>query len=215
MDDGKHSKHGKPDREPTGQPDPSRRQLTLATAGVGSAGAVAAAVPFSCSFTPSERAKALGAPAVVSIGALADEQRMTVEWRGRPVWILRRSAAQQQRLQARELHERLADPLSHREEQQPAYAANPLRSIQPDVSVLVGLCTHLGCIPLYRPEVGASDLPEGWPGGYFCPCHGSYFDLAGRVFRNVPAPTNLVVPPYRYVSATVIEIGIDPSSRSG
>src|SRR5690606_21367558 len=106
----------------------------------------------------------------------------------------------------------LVDPLSHRAEQQPPYASNPYRSIRPEIGVYVAICTHLGCIPTYRPDVNAPDLRPRWPGGFFCPCHGSYFDLAARVYRNVPAPTNLVVPPYRFVSDAVIEIGVDPKS---
>ena len=194
-------------------PDAYRRQLTFVTVGVGGAGIVAAAVPFVSSFAPSERAKALGAAVTVSIEGLPEERLMTVEWRGKPVWILRRSAAQQQRLQSPDLLSALADPASLRREQQPDYAKNPQRSIRPEIGVFVALCTHLGCIPAYRPDAGATDLRAGWPGGFFCPCHGSAFDLAGRVFRNVPAPSNLEVPPHRYVSDSLIEVGTDKNAN--
>lgn len=194
-------------------PDAYRRQLTFATVGVGGAGIVAAAIPFVSSFSPSERAKALGAAVTVSIEGLPEERLMTVEWRGKPVWILRRSAAQQQRLQSPDVLNALADPASLRREQQPDYAENPQRSIRPEIGVFVALCTHLGCIPTYRPDAGATDLRAGWPGGFFCPCHGSAFDLAGRVFRNVPAPSNLEVPPHRYVSDSLIEVGTDKNAN--
>ncbi len=154
----------------------------------------------------------MGAPVTVSVARLPEEKLMTVEWRSKPVWVLRRGPAQLESLQSKELQTLLVDPLSHRAEQQPSYAANPFRSIRPEIGVYVGICTHLGCIPSYRPEVNAPDLRPGWPGGFFCPCHGSYFDLAARVYRNVPAPTNLVVPSYRFVSESVIEIGVDPES---
>ncbi len=196
---------------PTEEPDASRRRITWMATGVGGVGVVAASVPFVASFAPSERARALGAPVAVSIAHLPEEKRMTVEWRGKPVWILHRSPDQLKRLQSKELQALLVDPMSHRAEQQPAYAANPFRSIRPEFGVYVAICTHLGCIPTYRPDVDAPDLRAGWPGGFFCPCHGSYFDLAARVYRNVPAPTNLEVPPYRFISDTVIEIGVDPT----
>ena len=198
--------------KPNDRPDASRRRITWMTTGVGGAGVVAAGVPFVASFAPSERAKAVGAPVTVSIAGLQEGKLMTVEWRGQPVWILRRSPAQLESLQSKELQALLVDPLSQRAEQQPAYAANPYRSIRPEIGVYVAICTHLGCIPTYRPDVNAPDLRPGWPGGFFCPCHGSFFDLAARVYRNVPAPTNLVVPPYRFVSDAVIEIGVDLES---
>ena len=198
--------------DPIERSDASRRRVIWMTTGVGGAGVVAASVPFVASFAPSERAKAVGAPVTVSIAGLREGKLMTVEWRGKPVWILRRSAAQLETLQSKELTALLVDPLSQRAEQQPPYAANPVRSIRPEIGVYVGICTHLGCIPSYRPDVDAPDLRPGWPGGFFCPCHGSYFDLAARVYRNVPAPTNLVVPSYRFVSDSVIEVGVDPGS---
>ncbi len=190
-------------------PDAERRRLTLLTAGVGGAGIIAASVPFVSSFAPSERAKSQGAPVTVAVDGLREESLTTVEWRGKPVWILRRSLAQQKVLLSAGLQRDLVDPASERSEQQPDYTVNPQRSIRPEIGVYVALCTHLGCIPTYRPEVGAADIGSDWPGGFYCPCHGSRFDLAGRVFRNVPAPSNLLVPPYRFASDTVIEIGVD------
>ncbi|MDP1692167.1 MAG: ubiquinol-cytochrome c reductase iron-sulfur subunit [Burkholderiaceae bacterium] len=195
-----------------GTADPQRRRLTLLAAGTGGVGLVATAVPFVASFAPSERARALGTAVTVSIDGLAETSLSTVEWRGKPVWILRRSPAQLQHLTAPTHQGLLVDPASRRAEQQPAYAVNPQRSIRPETGVLVALCTHLGCIPSYRPQPGAADIGPDWPGGFFCPCHGSRFDLAGRVFRNVPAPTNLEVPPHRYIADSLIEIGIDTTS---
>jgi ubiquinol-cytochrome c reductase iron-sulfur subunit len=196
----------------TRPPDPQRRLLTLLAAGAGGAGLVATAVPFVSSLAPSERALALGAAVTVSIDGLPEGSLTTVEWRGKPVWILRRSPSQLQHLTAADHQRLLVDPASRRAEQQPAYAVNPQRSIRPETGVFVALCTHLGCIPSYRPDPGAADIGRDWPGGFFCPCHGSRFDLAGRVFRNVPAPTNLEVPPHRYLADSLIEIGIDPTA---
>src|SRR5690606_743786 len=144
--------------KPIDRPDASRRRITWMTTGVGGAGVVAAGVPFVASFAPSERAKAVGAPVTASIAGLREEKLMTVEWRGKPVWILRRSPAQLESLQSQELHALLVDPLSHRAEQQPPYASNPYRSIRPEIGVYVAICTHLGCIPTYRPDVNAPDL---------------------------------------------------------
>jgi len=186
-----------------------RRFLTLATTATGLLGAAVASVPFVRSMTPSARARARGANVVVDAGRLEPGQMTTIEWRGRPVWLLRRTPAMLERL-ARNAP-LLADPESRVTSQQPDYATNLYRSINPEYLVAVGLCTHLGCIPGQRLEAGeASGLGPAWPGGYFCACHGSKFDLAGRVFRNVPAPTNLVIPPYRYVAESVIEIGAGP-----
>lgn len=184
--------------------DPARR-LWLTTATItGSAGLVAAAVPFVESFEPSERARAIGAPVSVELGGVRPGELQTVEWRGKPVWILRRTPMMLQSLE-RDM-ELLADPNSQRSEQ-PPWARNRWRSLRPEIAVLVGICTHLGCIPTFRPQPGAADLGNQWPGGFFCPCHGSKFDLAGRVFRNVPAPTNLVVPMYRYESDSRMIVG--------
>lgn len=186
--------------------DKTRRRLLVATGVVGGIGVVAAVVPFVKSMQPSERAQAAGAPVEADIGKLEPGQRMTVEWRGKPVWVVRRSEEALEALPT--LDGSLRDPASE-QPQQPSYAQNPTRSIKPEYLVVVGICTHLGCSPTYRPDVAPADLGPGWKGGFFCPCHGSRFDLAGRVFQGVPAPLNLVVPPYRYLSDTRILIGED------
>lgn len=178
-----------------------RRFLVGATTVVGAVGAVGVAVPFVASWQPSARARAAGAPVRADISKLEPGQRMTVEWRGRPVWVISRTEEMIERTRSFD-ESRLADPESM-VEQQPAYADNELRSIRPEIGVLIGICTHLGCSPLYRPEPDAVDV-DNWPGGFFCPCHGSFFDLAGRVFQNVPAPTNLEVPPYRFEGDDII-----------
>ncbi|WP_163560903.1 ubiquinol-cytochrome c reductase iron-sulfur subunit [Halomonas sp. NO4] len=183
-----------------------RRLLLGATTVVGAVGAVGVAVPFVASWQPSARARAAGAPVQADVSKLEEGQRMIVEWRGRPVWIVKRTTEMIERTENLD-PSRLADPDSM-VEQQPDYVTGPLRSIRPEISVLIGICTHLGCSPLFRPEPGDVDM-QAWPGGYFCPCHGSFFDLAGRVFRNVPAPTNLEVPPYRFESDDVIIVGED------
>jgi ubiquinol-cytochrome c reductase iron-sulfur subunit len=185
-----------------------RRFLTAVTSGVGAVGVVFAATPFVLSMMPSARAKAAGAPVEADISKLEVGQLLTVEWRGKPVWILRRSPEMLKTLPDMDKH--LADPVSKVADQQPAYAQNPTRSVKPEVLVVVGICTHLGCSPVKKLEPGSDAiLGHDWPGGFFCPCHGSKFDLAGRVYKNVPAPTNLVVPPYSYLSDTRILIGVD------
>jgi len=183
-----------------------RRFLTGATTVVGAVGAAFAAVPFVASFQPSERAKAIGAPVEEDISKLEPGQLTTVKWRGKPVWIVRRTEDQLASLDT--VKAQLRDPDSE-VDQQPTYAANVYRAIKPEYLVLVGLCTHLGCSPTYRPEVAPDDLGPQWKGGFFCPCHGSRFDMAGRVYAGVPAPTNLEVPPYRYLSDSRIIIGVD------
>lgn len=183
-----------------------RRFLTATTAVVGGIGAVYTAVPFLASWKPSAKAQAAGAPVEADIGKLELGQRLTAEWRGRPVWIVRRTPAMLESLKSDE--GMLADPES-KVKQQPDYAKNEYRSIKPEYFVVIGICTHLGCSPLFRPEVGAADLGKDWPGGFFCPCHGSKFDLAGRVFSGMPAPTNLVVPQYHYIDDNTILIGAD------
>ncbi|MDI5889769.1 ubiquinol-cytochrome c reductase iron-sulfur subunit [Halomonas rhizosphaerae] len=185
-----------------------RRFLVGATTVVGAVGAVGVAVPFVASWQPSARARAAGAPVQADVSKLESGQRMTVEWRGKPVWIINRTPEMIERTEGFDTS-RLADPDSE-EPQQPAYIEGPLRSIKPEIGVIVGICTHLGCSPLYRPEPDAEGVgTDDWPGGFFCPCHGSRFDLAGRVFRNVPAPTNLEVPPYRFDSDELITVGED------
>lgn len=187
--------------------DPSRRRfLTAATTVVGAVGAAFVAVPFVTSMLPSDKAKAAGAPVEADISKLEPGQMIRVQWRGKPVWVVSRTQTMVDALPG--LNDRLRDPDSS-ESEQPAYASNALRSIKPEYLVLVGICTHLGCSPSFRPEVAPADLGPDWKGGFFCPCHGSTFDLAGRVYRGVPAPTNLVVPPHRYVSDTVILVGED------
>ena len=189
--------------------DPDRRLWLTATSVVGGVGLVATAVPFVSSMTPSERARAMGAPVEVDVSGIASGEIKTVEWRGQPVIILRRSKSM---LDALSRHDDLlADPGSRRSEQ-PAYATNTDRSIRPEISVMVGICTHLGCVPSIRPTPGAADIGDSWPGGFYCPCHGSKFDLAGRVFKNVPAPTNLVVPPHHFASDDRLLVGVDPKS---
>jgi ubiquinol-cytochrome c reductase iron-sulfur subunit len=185
-----------------------RRFLTMLTTGVGAIGVGFAATPFVLSMTPSARARAAGAPVEVDISKLEPGQMMTVEWRGKPVWIVRRTKDMLATLPA--LDKQLADPESKNADQQPAYAKNPVRSLKPEVLLLVGICTHLGCSPSQKFQVGpASGMGDDWTGGFFCPCHGSKFDLAGRVFKGVPAPTNLPVPPHMFLSDTRILIGED------
>ncbi|MDH5184208.1 MAG: ubiquinol-cytochrome c reductase iron-sulfur subunit [Gammaproteobacteria bacterium] len=183
-----------------------RRFLTAATSVVGGVGVVAALVPFVNSMSPSDRAKAAGAPVEADISKMKPGEQLTVEWRGKPVWIIRRS--EQNLADLPGIDNMLTDPNSE-SAQQPDYATNPGRSIKPEYVVLVGICTHLGCSPTFRPELAPADLGADWKGGFFCPCHGSRFDLAGRVFSGVPAPTNLVVPPYTFLSETKILVGVD------
>lgn len=187
-----------------------RRLLIAATVGAGGVGLGAVSIPFIRSMSPSARAQAAGAPVQVDISKIAPGMQITVEWRGRPVWVLHRTPEMLDRLREAELRQRLRDPDSEVASQQPDYAGGALRAIREECFVVIAICTHLGCVPGFRPEVAPEDLGADWPGGYFCPCHGSRFDFAGRVYKNVPAPTNLVVPPYRYLSETVVEIGVDP-----
>jgi ubiquinol-cytochrome c reductase iron-sulfur subunit len=183
-----------------------RRFLTVATATVGGAGVVGVAVPFLGSWNPSAKAQAAGAPVKADISKLMPGEMVTIEWRGKPVFVVRRTAEQLANLA--KLNDAVADPQSERP-QQPAYIHGIERSVKPEYLVLVGLCTHLGCSPKIRPEVAPADLGKDWLGGFFCPCHGSRFDLSGRVFKGVPAPANLEVPPYRFESDTVLVIGED------
>ncbi len=183
-----------------------RRLLTAATSVVGGVGCAFAAVPFLASFQPSARTRAIGAPVEIDIGKLEAGQRVTAQWRGKPIWIVRRTPEAVEALAT--LDDELRDPQSE-VPQQPPYAQNRHRSIRPELLVVVGICTHLGCSPTYVTADDPGSLGEDWRGGFFCPCHGSTFDLAGRVFKGVPAPTNLVVPPYQFVSDTVIVVGVD------
>ena len=185
--------------------DCGRRRLMVATAAVGGAGVVTAAVPFLSSMLPSERAKAAGAPVEVDVGNLLPGQMMTVEWRGKPVWIINRNQEMLETLA--KLDAAVADPNSE-SRQQPDSCKNPTRSIKPNLLVAIGICTHLGCSPSSKFKKGAEEgMPADWPGGFICPCHGSTFDFAGRVYKNKPAPTNLEIPPHTYLSETRILIG--------
>jgi ubiquinol-cytochrome c reductase iron-sulfur subunit len=183
-----------------------RHFLTVATVVTGGAGAIATAVPFVASFKPSARAQALGAPVTVDISKLESGALLRVEWRGRAIFIVHRTEEMLATLGTDTA--RLKDPTSE-DSTQPSYATNEHRSVRPAFLVLEGVCTHLGCAPLPRFEVGAAALGADWPGGFYCPCHGSKFDLAGRVFAGVPAPYNLPVPPYRYINDNTILIGSD------
>ncbi len=182
-----------------------RRFLTAAASVVGGAGAVAVAVPFVSSMLPSAKAQAAGAPVEVDISKLEKGQLLTVEWQGKPVWIFRRSEETIETLIS--LDDRLVDPRSEMASQQPSYCQNEARSIRDELMVLVGICTHLGCSPTYRPELAPEDLGKDWKGGFFCPCHGSRYDLAGRVFQNMPAPKNMLVPPYHFQGDNVVIVG--------
>lgn len=183
-----------------------RRFLVAATAVAGGIATVGVATPFMLSMMPSEKAKAAGAPVEVDISKLDPGQLMMVEWRGKVVWVLKRTQEMLKTLDKLAQDQVLADPGSEKD-QQPEYAKNSTRSIKPEVLVVVGLCTHLGCSPVFRKDIAPEDLGEDWLGGFFCPCHGSKFDLAGRVYKNLPAPTNLVVPPHVYLSDSRLLIG--------
>lgn len=183
-----------------------RRFLVAATSVVGAAGVVGVAVPFVGSWFPSARAKAAGAPVKVNISKIEPGQQIIAEWRGQPVFLSRRTPEALAILD--EMDSVLADPDSTASEQ-PDYVHGRARSIKPELLVVMGICTHLGCSPLYKPEVAAADMGVDWKGGYFCPCHGSHYDMSGRVFRSQPAPLNLPVPPHSYETDDVIVIGID------
>ena len=184
-----------------------RRFLTAATSVVGVGGVAGVAVPFLGSWNPSEKAKAAGAPVRADIGGIEPGQMVVIEWRGKPVYVLRRTAEQVADLVT--LNADLKDPLSEASAQ-PAYISGEARALNEELLVIVGLCTHLGCAPKFRPEVGAADMGgDEWLGGFFCPCHGSKFDLAGRVYKGVPASANLEVPPYSFEGENVLVIGVD------
>jgi ubiquinol-cytochrome c reductase iron-sulfur subunit len=187
--------------------DCGRRRLLVATAAVGGVAGLAVAVPFVSSMLPSDRAKASGAPVEVDISKLPPGQMMTVEWRGKPVWIINRT--KEQLAGMAKIADKLVDPKSEKN-QQPEYARNETRSIKPEIFVGVGICTHLGCSPSEKFKPGAEGgMDADWVGGFFCPCHGSTFDLAGRVYQNKPAPTNLEVPPHMYLGDAKLVIGED------
>lgn len=183
-----------------------RRFLVGATSVVGGVGVIGAAVPFVASWNPSAKAKAAGAPVKANISKLEPGQRMTVEWRGKPVWILRRTKEMLDNIE--KIGDRMRDPDSA-EPQQPAYVKGVFRATRPEIAVIVGICTHLGCSPQFVPDMTPQEFDAEWVGGFFCPCHGSKFDLAGRVYQGVPAPKNLEVPPYKYIDDNNIIIGVD------
>lgn len=185
-----------------------RRFLTTSTVVVGGVGAAVALVPFIKSWEPSARAKTAGAPVQADISKLEEGQMVMFEWRGQPIWIIKRTKPQLDALPT--LDSRLRDPHSDVVTQQPVYAVNEFRSIKPEILVVVGICTHLGCAPKLFPEIKPEPFDPDWKGGFFCPCHKSRFDMSGRVFQGVPAPTNLVIPPYKYASDTEITIGVNP-----
>ena len=192
-----------------------RRFLTATTGVVGAVGAGFLAVPFIKSWNPSARAKLAGAPITADISALAEGTRMVLEWRGQPIWIVKRTKQMLDLLPT--LDPRMRDPKSTNADQQPAYVLKGdyhYRSIKPEISVLVGLCTHLGCSPEMKAEIKPEPFDSNWKGGYFCPCHKSRFDMSGRVFDGVPAPANLVVPPYKFVDDKRILIGVGPEGAA-
>ena len=192
------------------QPDKGRRGLLVAASTVaGGVAAVAAGVPFVASMLPSERARAAGAPVEADISQLAPGERMTVEWRGKPVWIVRRTPEMLDTMKKN--IDKVSDPES-KKVMQPNYAKNEFRSIKPEYLVLVGICTHLGCSPVEKFQAQAEAFASDWKGGFYCPCHGSLFDLAGRVYKNKPAPDNLVVPPHKYLADGKILIGVDANA---
>jgi ubiquinol-cytochrome c reductase iron-sulfur subunit len=194
-------------------PDPARRALVATACAMGGVTALGVAIPLACTLAPSARAQAAGAPVEVDVADLAAGQMRTVEWRGKPVWIVHRTPDQLAVLES--LDSQLADPASQRPGYTPSWARNEYRSRKPDLFVCVGICTHLGCSPLPHFEAGAAQgMPAGWEGGFLCPCHGSTFDLAGRVFQNKPAPDNLEVPPYQYLSDTRLIIGVDEEHKA-
>lgn len=187
-----------------------RRFLTAVTSVVGAVGAVGVAIPFVGSWNPSAKAKAAGAPVRINLAAIEPGQMITEEWRGKPVFIVRRTDEALAGLKT--VVDEVSDPNSE-VGQQPSYAQNETRSIRPEFMIMLGVCTHLGCAPQFRPDVGAKDMGgDAWQGGFFCPCHGSKFDLAGRVYKSVPAPVNLEVPPHTYDTDTTIVVGIDGGS---
>jgi len=193
--------------QPKSPPNPGRRKfLIAATSAVGAVGIAGAAVPFFGSWNPSAKAEAAGAPAVADISKLRPGELLIVEWRGVPIYVVKHSTESLNQIDKN--LERLADPESN-EEQQPEYARNKLRSRREGISVLTAVCTHLACAPKFYPQLGVNDFDNNWQGGFFCPCHGSKFDLAGRVYAGVPAPTNLPVPPHYYKSDDILVIGED------
>jgi len=189
-----------------------RRFLVAMSSTVGGVAVVGAALPFVYSMNPSARALAAGAPVEVDLSKIEPGMKVDVEWRGKPVWVVHRTPEMLEMLGKHE--DKLIDPRSENTSQQPDYCKNPTRSIKPEYFIVVGICTHLGCSPTYRKEVAPPDLGPDWPGGWFCPCHGSRFDMAARVFAGSPAPTNLVVPPHKYLSDSKVLIGEDQGTSA-
>lgn len=187
-----------------------RRFLTAATTVVGGIGAAFVAYPFVASWFPSVRTQSLGAPVEVDISKIEPGQKITVPWRGQPIFVVHRTPQELSELP--KLDKDLRDPQS-KESVQPAYATNFYRSIKENIFVVIGICTHLGCVPLYKPEINS--VEPGWEGGFFCPCHGSKYDMAGRVYKGVPAPINLAIPPYKYINDTLILVGDDSGAKEG
>lgn len=206
---GKHQVDAQADQD--SQVDLDKRNFLITTSAVGALGAAAAAVPFVMSMTPSERAKAAGAPVEVDISKIEPGTMMTAEWRGQPVWIVNRTDEMTAELAKH--NDQLSDPGCEVTSQQPEYCKNANRSIKPNVAVIVGICTHLGCSPTAKLQANG-DMGENWTGGFFCPCHGSKFDLAGRVFKGSPAPINLVVPPHKYLADNTLLIGVDTEEKA-
>lgn len=196
---------------PDSQVDLDKRNFLLATSAVGALGAAAVAVPFVTSMTPSERAKAAGAPVEVDISKIEPGTMLTAEWRGQPVWVINRTDEMTAELAKH--NDQLSDPACEVTSQQPTYCKNANRSIKPNLAVIVGICTHLGCSPTAKLQANG-DMGENWTGGFFCPCHGSKFDLAGRVFKGSPAPINLVVPPHKYLADNTLLIGVDTEEKA-
>ncbi len=190
--------------------DKTRRNLLVATSVIGGAASVGAAVPFAASMWPSERAKAVGAPVEVDVSRLGSGELASFEWRGKPVWVMRRTGDMLAGLKP--IEAKLTDPKSE-VPQQPEYAKNEYRSVKPELMVVIGVCTHLGCIPQAKGADAKAEMGADWTGGFYCPCHGSKFDLAGRVYKGSPAPTNLEVPPYSFVSNDRIVIGEDRETK--
>jgi ubiquinol-cytochrome c reductase iron-sulfur subunit len=212
MADTKSDKSSSLSFQPPSAVDLEKREFLIkATACTGAIGAAAVAVPFVGSMLPSERAKAAGAPVEVDISKLQANSIMTVEWRGKPVWIIKRTDEQTAQLARHD--DKLSDPMGDVTSQQPEYCKNEHRSIKPNVSVVVGICTHLGCSPSEKMAKGG-DMGDSWDGGFFCPCHGSKFDLAGRVYKGSPAPINLVVPPHKYLTDNSLLIGVDDKGEA-
>jgi ubiquinol-cytochrome c reductase iron-sulfur subunit len=195
--------------EADGGVDKGRRHfLVVATTVTGVAGAALTAIPFLASWKPSARAQALGAPVEADISKLEPGAMIKVNWRGQAIFIVNRTPDMRAKLDSAELAAQLRDPES-KESEQPPYAKNSARALNPEYLVLVGVCTHLGCAPMSRFQAGDAELGADWPGGFYCPCHGSKFDLSGRVFKDVPAPLNLKVPPYRFINEGMVQIGVD------